>query len=198
MISKVLLTAFEPFGGRQLNASKEALHALTIVHAPLSYLDIRSRVLPVAAGRAGMLLIATITETRPDYVVCLGEAKRDAVCLETRAFNERRFTIPDNEGNRPEDEAIIPGGPDWLASSLPFEEMLPAMQATGIPARFSDDAGRYLCNEVLYQCLHFIRDRGLAIRAGFIHVPLMPEAVEAGQPCLPTPETVRAIAAGLG
>jgi pyrrolidone-carboxylate peptidase len=37
---------------------------------------------------------------------------------------------------------------------------------------FSDDAGRYLCNQLFFTALDFLRLQSIACSAGFIHLPL--------------------------
>ncbi len=192
----ILITAFEPFGGRALNASERALAALPDSLA--GDVRLQKRLLPVEAGRASEAITSTIDEVGPDAVVCMGEATRDALCVEQIGFNERRYTAPDNAGNVFDGGPIDPAGPPDYRVTLPTSAMVAAMQAAGVPARLSEDAGRFLCNEVLFSALHHLATRGRPIPAGFIHVPRLPEAVEEGEPSLPTEETVRGILAALG
>ena len=194
-----LLTAFEPFGGRDRNASAEALVQLVELPAGTFYpLLLVAQHLPVETGRAAQLICRAIDQIYPDYVICLGEAKRDAICLERVGYNELCFTIPDNVGKMVQEQPVVPDAPLTYPATLPLEIMLPAMQKTGAPVRISDDPGRYLCNEVLFSTLHHIIQHNLSIQAGFIHVPRLPEAAtEPDHPCLPTAETVRALTAGL-
>lgn len=196
----ILMTAFEPFGGRTKNASAEALAQFVDQLDKDFPLRVVTRGLPVAAGEAGEMLRAAIDEVKPDYVLCLGEAKRPEICLERVGWNERRFTQPDNAGNHFNGTPIREGGPASYPSTLPLDAMLSAMQQETPAARFSDDAGRYLCNEALYTCLDHIARHGLNVQAGFIHVPLLPEHAaspdDAGS-TMPTGDVVRALAAGL-
>lgn len=69
--------------------------------------------------------------------------------------------------------------------------MVSRIQAAGVPAALSNTAGTYLCNHVSYGVLHHTVQRGLPVRAGFIHVPYLPEkaadeAVEVASPGLET------------
>jgi len=191
----ILVTAFEPFGGRARNASEAALRALP--GRPAAGVRLHKRMLPVEAGRASEVLAQTIDELVPDAIVCLGEAARDGLCVEQVGYNERRYPIPDNAGRTFDGDPIDPDAPPSYRATLPAEEMVASMQASNIPARLSDDAGRYLCNEVLFSALNHLAKRGIAIPAGFIHVPLLPEMAKEGQPSLPTKETVRGILAAL-
>jgi pyroglutamyl-peptidase len=42
-----------------------------------------------------------------------------------------------------------------------------------IPAEISNSAGTYLCNNVMYQTLHYLhqQQKESAVRAGFVHIP---------------------------
>lgn len=146
------------------------------------------------------MLRAAIDEVQPDIVLCLGEAKRPEICLEQVGWNERRFTQPDNAGNQFDGTPIREGGPESYRTTLPLDAMLSAMQAEIPATRFSDDAGRYLCNEALYTCLDHIARHHLDVTAGFIHVPLLPEGADDPDDAgctMPTGDIVRALAAGL-
>ena len=76
-----LITAFEPFGGREKNAAEEALRRLAGQVGETFPLRLEQRVLPVEADAAAQQLCAAIDEVQPAYVVCLGEATRGEICL---------------------------------------------------------------------------------------------------------------------
>ena len=195
---KVLLSAFEPYAGRARNASQEAIQQLMASRQMQMHRQLEALYLPVEAGRASELVCSMLETSNPDFLVCTGEAKCHEIRLEQVGYNERRYTIADNAGNLYDGTTIVPDGPWEYHATLPLDEMLSAMQSTGVPACLSDDAGRYLCNEVLYASLHFIAEKRLNIQAGFVHIPHLPEgADEHEQPCLATADVVKALVAGL-
>ena len=49
------------------------------------------------------------------------------------------------------------------------------MLEQGIPARISNSAGTYVCNDLMYHLLHLLHTRFPQVRGGFIHVPYLPE-----------------------
>ena len=60
----------------------------------------------------------------------------------------------------------------------------------------SNTAGTFLCNQTLYQTLHEIATRELTARAGFVHLPLLPSMVAAGnldQPSMDLPLMLRGV-----
>lgn len=75
-------------------------------------------------------------------------------------------------------EIIDPARPVAYWSTLPGTESLgSALEDQGIPAGYSFYCGQHLCNHILYSSLHFSAQNGHTHKAGFIHVPLLPEQV---------------------
>jgi pyroglutamyl-peptidase len=177
----LLITAFEPFEGRRRNASQEALLQVARDYSSARF-NLVPLYLPVVMLEAASRICRILDEFRPPCLLSLGEANRDTICLEQTAYNERRYRIPDNAGNLVEGQLIEPDGPPHYPATLPLADMLAALAAAEIPARLSDDPGRYLCNEVMYSSLHHIMRHNLPTRAGFIHVPLLLEENNAGSP----------------
>ncbi len=168
---RILLTGFEVFGGNSANPSEKLARRLD--GEWVGPARVAGRVLPVSIGKLDEALDAVLAETKPVAVVALGLAEREAtIRLETAAYNELDFRIPDNDGKKrrgPIDKA----GPAKRAATLPLPACLRALLAAGIPARLSDDPGRFLCNAALYGLL----GRVGRIPCGFVHLPPMPEMV---------------------
>ena len=157
---KILMTAFEPFGGKQRNISAEVLRLLPETICGYS---IRKMLLPVAFGKAAERILREQT----DIVFMLGEAAgRDVVTPEIRAVNLRDARIPDNEGNQPAGKAIIPGGPETYETRIPMRQIVARMQEEGYQIRVSEDAGTFVCNDTFYSA--GTRQRAPAV---FIHCP---------------------------
>jgi pyroglutamyl-peptidase len=97
--------------------------------------------------------------------------------VERVAINVRDYPSPDNEGAQPSDEPICLDGPAAYFSSLPYQEIVTAWHDAGIPGFLSNTAGAYLCNEIMYLALHHAQSADF--RAGFIHLPYLPEQVVA-------------------
>ena len=110
---------------------------------------------------------------------------RSRPTLERVAINVNDATIPDNAGAQPVDEAIAPDGPVAYFSTLPNKAIVSAMREAGIPAAISNTAGTYVCNQILYAVLHFIAEKKLPAKAGFMHVPYLPVQV-ADKPSMPS------------
>ena len=181
----VLVTAFGPFGGREKNASSLVLHELREILP-----EIRTRVLPVDAVLAPSRLRQAIRSIRPSVLIMLGEAAGStAIRLETTAWNEKTFRIPDIAGRMPSAVPIRRGAPESMPSTLPLQAIHLRLGGLGHPVSFSSDPGRYLCNQLFFSALDFLETNAMPIPAGFIHLPLESD--------FPTPKATAAITAAI-
>jgi pyroglutamyl-peptidase len=171
---KLLLTAFEAFGGQTINASQETARALR--DWPFQEVQLELLELPVERFRAIEMTRDAISLHRPDCIIMLGEAwGRSVITPERIAINVDDFPIPDNAGAMPQGEPIVKAGPDAHFSTLPVAAIVEALKAASIPASVSNSAGTYLCNRLFYSVMHHLGEENSSIRAGFIHVPQFPE-----------------------
>ena len=187
---KILVTAFEPFGGEALNASREAL---TLADKKTAGADIVKLILPVVFGESARLLERAVQREAPDAVLCLGEAGgRDLITPERVAINVDDARIPDTAGRQPVDTAVHAGGPAAYFSTLPIKAMVRDMRAAGVPAAVSNTAGTFVCNHIFYALMHRLAAQAGnatgagSVRGGFIHVPTLPElaALHPGMPSM--------------
>lgn len=191
---KILLTGFEPFGDIPLNPSQALVEALPN-HLP-DHVELTKAILPVDEQQAPKELLTLIHHHNPDAVLSFGlAAGRPKISLERVAINLMDFRIPDNVGTTKSNEPIIPGGPAAYFSTLPIQAMLSALMAEGIPAQQSLTAGAYLCNLVFYVMMHEISLSNLPIRAGFIHLPALPEQAALADKPMPSLNLDQAIRA---
>ena len=175
-MTRVLVTAFEPFGGEQVNPSQLAVQRL--VAAGVAEVDLRSAFLPVVYYDARDALRAAIEQHAPDVVVCAGQAGgRYGVTPEKIAVNRNDTGMPDNAGQAPVDEPIVADGPAAYFTGLPVTEIVAAMRAAAIPSEVSWTAGAYVCNHVFYSLMHLIATEYPHVQGGFIHVPYAHEQV---------------------
>jgi pyroglutamyl-peptidase len=163
-VSKLLLTGFAPWADVKVNPSGEVAAALG------------GHVLPVDYRKADAAL-RRLLKARPSAVVMLGlGARRTAVEIELLAHNL------DDDGTERRKRPIEPDGPPRRMSSLPVGHLLDLLRDAGLPARPSQDAGRFLCNHVFYVAAGLVD-----VPCGFIHLP-PPEVV-------PVPDQIRGIQA---
>lgn len=181
---KLLLTAFDPFGGEKVNAALEAMKRVPDV---ISGAALIKAVLPTAFGRCVPLAREAVLRHRPDAVLCLGQAAGRAWMTPERvAINLDDARMPDNEGVQPADEPIVKNGPAAYFSTLPVKAMAAAVKAAGIPAALSNSAGTFVCNHLMYGLLHMLKSECPQTLGGFMHVPLLPEQAAGQTPPLPS------------
>ena len=170
---KILLTAFTPFDGENINP---ALEAMKLLPDKIGQLEVFKLEVPTVFGKSARLVLETIEQEKPDYVLSIGQAGgRAEITPERIAINIDDAGIPDNEGNQPTDRPIYPDGENAYFSTLPVKAIVEAIKREGIPASISNSAGTYVCNHLMYSVLYSIKKNALPIKAGFIHVPYIPE-----------------------
>ena len=148
-------------------------------------------------GKGAARVLDAAAETRPDAILCVGQAGgRNAVTPEVIGINLREASIPDNEGQKIENEPVIPEGPAAYFATLPIREMAAAIRKAGITAALSYSAGAFVCNDVFYTLLH--RFHGTETRVGFIHVPYLPEQAKEGQASMPLERMIHALELAIG
>ena len=190
----LLITGFDPFGGETVNPSWEAVSRLpdTVGDYRLTRLQI-----PTVFGLASRTVLAAAAADAPDVILCVGQAGgRDAVTPERVAINMASATIADNAGTIPQEEPVIPGGPDGMFSTVPVRAMADAIAAAGLPGKISNTAGTFVCNDTLYRLLHHFA--GTGTRVGFIHVPHLPTQAKEGAPSMELADITAALAAAIG
>ncbi|AZS70494.1 pyroglutamyl-peptidase I [Streptomyces lydicus] len=192
-MTRVLLTGFAPFDGESTNPSWQAVRAAA--DAPPAGVEVSAVELPCIYGASIAVLRAAIEETRPEIVVCVGQAGgRPDITVERVALNVDDARIPDASGAEPIDEAIVPGGPAAYFSTLPIKACVEAVRAAGLPASVSNTAGTFVCNHVFYGLAHLIATELPDVRGGFVHVPYAPEqVVDRAEPSLPADAAARAL-----
>lgn len=189
----ILITGFDPFDD-VINASQVLVESLQAdLPGTLGRLsgELHFSVLPTDTHRCWPQLQQLLEQLQPDYCLLTGQGRgRDRISLERIAINLKDFERPDAAGNQPRGEHIDTAGPAAYWSTLPSQHrLIAALTGAGIPAAQSSHAGTHLCNQTLYQSLHYVRAQGLALRCGFVHVPLLPVQAQ-GRPHL-TLDTAR-------
>ena len=174
MIKTVLLTGFEPFNCATINPAWEAVRALDGWEGEHFRVEVRQ--LRCVFGQAIEDIVAMIDELHPDVVIAVGQAGgRPEISVERVAINVDDAAILDNDGQQPVDTAIATDGPAAYFSTLPIKAIVRALRERGLVAGVSQTAGTFVCNHVFYGLMHHAASLDEPIRAGFIHVPFLPE-----------------------
>ena len=160
---RILLTAFEPFGGAETNITQSVLSLL-----PNSIADwaIEKVCLPVSFKRAPIVLREAIATFSPDLVIMLGQCPAgENIRLERFAINMMDSSKADNDGYIPNEDTIYNLQPLALQTPLSVKALAISCAEIELPVVVSNSAGLYVCNRAYYEalCLHQ--------QAIFVHVP---------------------------
>ena len=102
---KLLLTAFDPFGGSSINP---ALEAVKLVADRIGDVEIVKLEVPTVFGESITTVVDRMEAVRPDAVLCIGQAGgRYDLTVERVAINVDDARIPDNAGQQPIDIPIF-------------------------------------------------------------------------------------------
>lgn len=195
---KILITAFEPFGGETINP---ALEAVKLMKDEIYGAKIVKLIVPVVFGKSIDKTIEAIKKENPDVVICIGQAGgRYGITPERLAINVDDAGIKDNEGNQPTDSAIYDDGDVAYFSTLPVKTIVKEIKSGGLPASLSNSAGTFVCNHLMYGVLYHLSKSEKDIKAGFIHVPLTTEQAAKNQspsPSMSLVDITRALELGV-
>ncbi|MFO7611779.1 MAG: pyroglutamyl-peptidase I [Clostridia bacterium] len=166
-MKKLLVTAFEPFGGQDYNSSGLVLEKLP---SAIGGLEVKKLMLPVLYKKAFDQLKDEMKHYKPDFVICLGQAGgRESIAIERIAININDSKSPDNDGIVKTNEHINANGEPAYFSNLPHERMMSAADGPGIGLSYS--AGTYVCNDLMYRLMQLFAATGTKTLGGLINLP---------------------------
>ncbi|NJL02920.1 MAG: peptidase C15 [Spirulinaceae cyanobacterium RM2_2_10] len=148
MSMSVLLTSFQTWQPHQISNSSDDLIRL-LLEQPTPGVTLHClRRLPVETATASQLVLRAIRACQPDWVLCGGMA-------ETRS----RLSLESNArcGDR------------QLFSRLDLPSLVSQLATTEI----SDDAGRFVCEDVYFAVLDYLQQSNGSSRCLFVHVPVL-------------------------
>ena len=194
---KVLLTAFDPFGGDTVNPANEAVK---LVSNNVNGVEVVKVEVPTVFHKSIDVVAKAIEEEKPDAVFCIGQAGgRAELTPERVAINIDDARIADNEGNQPIDVKVFEDGEPAYFATLPIKAMVAAIRNAGIPSSVSNTAGTFVCNHLMYGVLYTLAKKYPGVRGGFMHVPFIPEQVIArpNTPSMALSDIVKGIEAAI-
>ena len=194
---KLLLTGFTPFAGETINPALEAVKRLPNEIAGMEIVKLE---VPTVFGESVRMVQEAIEREQPDFVLSVGQAGgRAEITPERVAINVDDARIPDNAGQQPIDVPIFADGENAYFATLPVKAMAEAIREAGLPSALSNTAGTYVCNHLMYGVLYHLNRHHKDAKAGFIHVPYIPEQIadKPGVPSMPLDDIVRALEAAI-
>jgi pyroglutamyl-peptidase len=194
---KILVTGFDPFGEDSINP---AIEAVKLLPDEIGDVEIIKLEIPTVFYKSADVVREAIEKEQPDYVLNIGQAGgRAELTPERVAINMDDARIEDNEGQQPIDQAIQADGEPAYFSKLPVKAMVNYMKKENIPAAVSNTAGTFVCNHIMYQTLYLTMTDYPEVKAGFMHIPFLPEQVldRPNTPSMALDDIVHGITAGL-
>lgn len=165
----ILLTGFEAFLGMKSNPTEVIVRSLD--GETINGNKIIGKVLPVDFKETSSIILEHIDKYQPSVVISLGlAAGRNRITPERIAINCMDGE-PDNSGNQYDGQRILEDAPDAYFSTLPIKKMTAKLLEHNLPAKISNTAGTYLCNQTMYTVRHHIETNNLDMISGFIHIP---------------------------
>lgn len=160
-MTRVLLTAFEPYDRWPDNSSWLALTDLTRWYDGAA--ELTTRRYPVNLTAMSERLRKDL-QGDFDLAIHLGQAPGSTfIRLESVGLNVR------SDGSQ-----LIPDAPAAYTTALSLDRCNRALLSAGIPSEVSHHAGTYLCNATLFLSQHYCHTFGLQTKSAFVHLPLSP------------------------
>lgn len=148
---KVLVTAFLPFNNSINNYSQEVIKYIE---------NVDKEILDVVYDKSYQTLEGKYNLNEYDLIIAMGEARmREVLTLETQAINISSCSLKDNAGILKQNEEIIPNNNEILKTNVDIEKVKDLIE-------FSNDAGKFVCNNIYYHLLSNYPSKSL-----FIHIP---------------------------
>jgi pyroglutamyl-peptidase len=170
---KVLVAGFGPFPGAAKNPSGEL--ALAVAHSRRGAVNgtkIIAAVIPTAYQAVFSTLSRLLKSEKPDAVLMFGLAgSTPFMRIETRAANVASGVHPDAAGKKPVGHPLVADAPKILKARAPVRRLLTAARGTGMKAKLSVDAGRYICNAAFFLALDAARRADTPNLVAFVHIP---------------------------
>lgn len=186
---KIIVTGFDSFGGETINPSIECVKALPEIEG----VELIRLELPTVFKESAKRLNEVINDVKPDAVLSVGQAGgRPGITMERIAINVDDARIPDNISQQPIDETIQTEGEAAYFTTLPIKRIVKAIREAGISAEVSNSAGTFVCNHIMYQSLFAATKADKPFKAGFMHIPFIPEQTT-DKPSLPLEESTKAL-----
>lgn len=192
-MKKILIYGFENFSSYKENPSNNLVKQIISLN-PI----IQSIILPVA-DNAWTILEKEINKTKPELIIGFGMAPaRSKVSVEIIAINKKHNQNLEDYSKLSENEPIIKNEYLALETNFNAKKLIEFLKKENIPADYSFNPGTFICNQVYYQLLNYIKIQK-NIQCIFIHIPLEKEEIMQKDnktitlPTLPTQPLAKAI-----
>jgi pyroglutamyl-peptidase len=176
IMAKLLLTGFEPYGNTPINPAEQVAKAMD--SHTINNIEVTSTIVPNTFFKAIQHVKDIMIQEEVNYVLMMGEyVGRAMITFERyahRLIDSSRYQLVDNDGVGYDNKATVEDGPIAYQGQLPLKAMVETLRKNGIPADISDTAATFVCNHLYYGILHEIAINKLPIKAGWVHLPMLP------------------------
>jgi pyroglutamyl-peptidase len=173
--SHVQLSGFEPFQQRSQNASW-----VLVTQLGLHYPKIKTIQVPVVWDQPKEILVSTLKNQGDIKVwIAFGEGSK-TFQIEMKADNMRRDS-EDNLKQKPKNTQIKVDGVMERRLGVDvgvLNQVVDALVKKGFETKLSQEAGNYLCEEMLYQLLDMQSQEKRLNQVFFVHVPILGSEIE--------------------
>lgn len=180
---RIIITGFGIFAGVSRNPTEDIINSLRVWTLPEC--DISYTVLVCSVELLNEFMTNTEKEVCGRFLsddvllVHLGvDGCGESFKLESNAYNNMTFRVPDQRGFSPDFACILPSKEfdSSLSSSMDMSKLCEGLKSDRWGVEVSSDPGRYLCNYIYYNSLKLCCDRRSLSNSGtchsiFIHVP---------------------------
>ncbi len=165
-----IVTGFGTFPGVPKNPCVELLNRLR--DTPPIGVDLITSILPVSFDRSILELKQIIKDTEKNLPrIHIGCSKKTAeLVLERTAVNVRQSSIPDIDGEYYDVPKSISAHAinQQCSTKIDIQFLKVKLTEQGVPVKISNDAGKYVCNNVYWTSLQFDSSPTL-----FVHIPII-------------------------
>jgi len=171
-MTTILITGFGPFPGAPFNPTAALARGLARMRRPaLADMALSAHIFTTSYAAVDRDLPGLIARHRPDVLLMFGLAARTRTLrIETRARNALAL-LPDVAGGTLPRRQIATGAPAALRLSVPAARLVTAARRARLPVSLSRDAGKYLCNYLIWRAAEAAGRAGGPRLAAFVHVP---------------------------
>ena len=169
---KVLVTGFGRFPGQHSNPSETLLRWIEERHIrPSPNVRLKTELVPTRWSAVNQFATGCLAEFDPDIALHFGVHSRAIGLSVEKLARNCTCTHSDASGEAAPPHCVKGNAPQTLKSTIETQKLVAQLRARGLPAQISTNAGRYLCNALLFASLYQSRNRVSPRQTGFIHIP---------------------------
>ncbi len=169
---KVLVTGFGPFPGVRSNPSGDMLGLIErrLVRFG-NRATLQTAVIPTNWNDVETFTSGTLAAFDPDIAIHFGVHSCATGLRVEKLAQNCTCSQADASGKGSPRHCVVERAPRALKSTLETQKLVSKLTARGLPAHSSTNAGRYLCNALLFASLYQAGGRSAPRQTGFIHIP---------------------------